>query len=97
MFHSIKTKKPFFPDEKKHGIKMSLECQDFLTKCLAKKPAERLGTIGGVKEILQHPWFSDINVNSLLTRQIDPEFKPSLSKNVLDVSNFDSMFTDLKA
>lgn len=26
MFNSIRTKKPFFPDEKKHGIKMSLEC-----------------------------------------------------------------------
>jgi serine/threonine protein kinase len=96
MFHSIRTKKPFFPDEKKHGIKMSEECKDFLTKCLQKKPADRLGTHGGIKEIMQHPWFSDIDVNALLARKIIPEFTPKLSQNILDVSNFDSMFTDLK-
>lgn len=96
MFHSIKTKKPFFPDEKKHGIKMSEECKDFLTKCLAKKAEDRLGTQGGVNEVVQHPWFSDIDIDALMNRKIKPEFKPKLSNNILDVSNFDSMFTDLK-
>ena len=36
---------------------MSPEVKDFITKCCAKKPQERLG-IGGSAEILTHPWFS---------------------------------------
>jgi hypothetical protein len=42
-----------------------------------------------LKEILAHPWFADIDVDSVLTKKIDPEFKPKLSKDVFDVSNFD--------
>ena len=56
MFKSIRTKKPFFPDAKKHGIEMSEECKDFISKCLEKKQEDRLGTKGGVKEIISHPW-----------------------------------------
>jgi serum/glucocorticoid-regulated kinase 2 len=61
MFNSIKTKKPFFPDPVKHGIVMSEDCKDFIIQCLSKKPEERIGTKGGVKEIISHPWFADID------------------------------------
>ena len=30
-------------------------------------------------------------------KQIQPEFKPKLSKNIFDVSNFDKMFTSDEA
>ena len=33
----------------------------------------------------------------LLERKIDPEFKPKLSGDVMDVSNFDKMFTSDEA
>jgi serine/threonine protein kinase len=65
MYDLIKTKPVFFPDAKKHGIAMSDQCKDFISKCLAKQPQERLGTTGDIEEILSHPWFSDIDVQSL--------------------------------
>jgi len=97
MYDLIKTKPVFFPDAKKHGIAMSDQCKDFISKCLAKQPQERLGTTGDIEEILSHPWFSDIDVQSLQAKEIVPEFKPKLSKDMLDVSNFDKMFTSDEA
>lgn len=38
MYELIKNKPVYFPDEKKHGIKMSDECKDFITQCLKKNP-----------------------------------------------------------
>ena len=52
MYDLIKSKPVFFPDEKKHGISMSDNCKDFISKCLAKKADDRLGTQGDIKEIL---------------------------------------------
>jgi len=61
MYELIKTKPVFFPDAKKHGIAMSPECKDFISKCLEKDPSKRLG-LGGIEDIIGHPWFADINV-----------------------------------
>lgn len=61
MYDLIKTKPVFFPDAKKHGISMSEECKDFISKCLSKNPKERLGTNGGIKDILSHPWYASID------------------------------------
>lgn len=97
MYDLIKSKPVFFPDAKKHGIAMSDQCKDFISKCLAKNPAERIGSQNDIKEILAHPWFSDIDYNKLVNKQIPTEFKPKLSGNVLDVSNFDKMFTSDEA
>jgi len=36
-------------------------------------------------------------VSALLNKQIVPEFKPKLSNNVFDVTNFDKMFTSDEA
>ena len=44
MYDLIKTKPVFFPEEKKHGVRMSEECKDFIGKCLNKDPSKRLGT-----------------------------------------------------
>ena len=97
MYDLIKTKPVFFPDAKKHGIAMSDDCKDFISKCLAKKSADRLGTNGDIEEIMSHPWFSDIDIAALKAKEITPQFKPKLSKDLLDVSNFDKMFTSDEA
>lgn len=93
MYELIKNKPVFFPDAKKHGIEMSEECKDFINRCLAKSPQNRLGSNGGLQEIISHPWFSDLNVQDMLNKSIKPEFLPKLSANQLDVSQFDKMFT----
>lgn len=46
---------------------------------------------------MSHPWYASINQEALVGKELVPEFKPKLSKNSLDVSNFDSMFTDDEA
>ena len=81
MYELIKSKPVFFPDAKKHGITMSDECKDFISKCLEKEPQNRMGTTNDIEEIKAHPWFADINVKALLSKTIAPEFKPKLSKN----------------
>ena len=96
MYELIKTKPVFFPDEKKHGIAMSDQCKAFISSLLDKNPTKRLG-LNGMEEIINHPWFSDIDRAALLGKKLNPEFKPKLSGNILDVSNFDKMFTSDEA
>jgi serum/glucocorticoid-regulated kinase 2 len=40
---------------------MTADCKDFLSKILIKDPKERLGSKNGVQEILEHPWFKDLD------------------------------------
>lgn len=73
---------------------MSSDCKDFLTKILIKDPKERLGSKNGVQEILEHPWFKDLDPQKMLLRKIKPSFIPKLSKNMLDLRFFDDEFTE---
>ena len=97
MYELIKTKPVYFPDAQKHGIHMSDECKDFINGCLKKKPEERIGAKGGLDEILKHPWFKDIDAAKMMTKDYTPEFKPKVSKDIFDVSQFDKMFTSEEA
>lgn len=93
MYELIKKKDVFFPDPVKHKIAMSEDSKDFIKKLLNKKPEERLGTAGGLQEVLSHPWFSDLNKEELEAKSIPADFKPKLGANIEDVSNFDKQFT----
>lgn len=87
--YSLIIKKPvFFPDAQKHGIEMSAQCMNFISQCLEKDPKKRLGS-NGLDEIINHPWFDDIDKAQLLKRQIPPPFKPKLSRDKLDTTNFE--------
>ena len=39
---------------------MSKEAEDFISKLLEKNPSKRLGTKGGLVEVLSHPWFANL-------------------------------------
>jgi len=93
MYELIKKKDVFFPDPVKHKITMSEDSKDFIKLLLSKNPAQRLGTNGGLEEILSHPWFNDLNKEALERKEIPMEFKPKLGSNIEDVSNFDKQFT----
>ena len=41
---------------------MSSHCKDFISKCLAKNPKERLGAKDDIKEVAAHPWFADLDM-----------------------------------
>lgn len=57
----------------------------------------RLGTKEGLEEVIRHPWFSSINFDQLLNKELEAPFKPKLSADLLDVSNFDTQFTSEEA
>ncbi len=97
MYELIKKKPVYFPDPTRHKIKMSEECKDFISKLLEKEPMNRLGSKEGIEEVLRHPFFADLNIDDLLGKRISAPFKPKLSEDVLDVSNFDSQFTSEEA
>ena len=61
----IQTKPVYFPDPSKHGISISEPVRDLITKLLDKDKTKRLGA-NGAEEVLEHPWFSDINTTELL-------------------------------
>ena len=64
---------------------------------MEKDPSKRLGTKNGIRDILAHPWFADLDQEKILKMKIEAPFKPTLSSNELDVTNFDKTFTNEEA
>ena len=52
------------------GIKISEEGKDLIFKLLVKEPENRMGSNGDIDELLRHPWFSDIDIDKLLAKEI---------------------------
>jgi len=89
LFHNIKYAELKCPSH------LSNQSKDLLTKLLTKDPSQRLG--GGVadaEEIKSHPWFSSIDWNALINKQIKPKYIPLITSPT-DVRNFDKEFTSL--
>eukprot|EP00514_Thraustochytrium_sp_LLF1b_P009566 CAMPEP_0184541558 /NCGR_PEP_ID=MMETSP0199_2-20130426/1446_1 /TAXON_ID=1112570 /ORGANISM="Thraustochytrium sp., Strain LLF1b" /LENGTH=383 /DNA_ID=CAMNT_0026935287 /DNA_START=477 /DNA_END=1628 /DNA_ORIENTATION=+ len=70
---------------------MSFALLAFINSLLVKEPHKRLG-YNESKQVLEHPFFSNVNFELLLARQVQAPMLPSLS-DALDVSNFDPQFT----
>jgi hypothetical protein len=49
---------------------------DIVHQLLIKDKNKRLGATNGVSEILAHPWFSDMEVEALLSYNVTPPFMP---------------------
>ena len=43
-----------------------------------KEPENRMGSNGDIDELLKHPWFSDIDIDKLLAKEIKPTFIPTV-------------------
>jgi len=78
MYHFIKESKVNFPDPVKHKISVSEEAKDLICKLLDKEKKTRLGA-NGVEEILNHPWFSNLDIEKMLRRELEPPYKPDSS------------------
>lgn len=65
-----------FPDRKQFKINYSDNLVDIVGLLLKKDRRERLGAKDGIKEILAHPWFSDLNVQEILAQTMKPPLKP---------------------
>ena len=77
-----------FPEKGRHAIEMSDLCKDFVWRLLNKNPVTRLGTDGDVKAILEHPWLKSISSEAILKKEIPPVLRPTLSTDMMDISNF---------
>uniref|UniRef100_H2Y4U6 non-specific serine/threonine protein kinase n=1 Tax=Ciona savignyi TaxID=51511 RepID=H2Y4U6_CIOSA len=72
---------------------LSQEAQSLLRMLFKRNPGNRLGSgSDGVEEIKRHPFFNGIDWNRLLRKDIDPPFKPSVTR-AEDAAYFDSEFT----
>ena len=80
----IKTAKVVFPDRKRYKIDYSDQMMDLIVKLLEKDKNKRLGSgKDDWFEVLQHPVFKDIDISKLEKKEIEPPFKPSISKTDL--------------
>jgi len=60
-----------------------------LARLFNKNPLIRLGS-NGADEIMDHPWFIDVDWCRMLLKEYRAPFIPKL-KNEVDVSNFDNV------
>jgi len=70
---------------------ISDNAKSLLEGLLTRDPEKRLGANGG-KEVKEHVWFSDIDWDKLVRKEIDPPFKPKV-KSADDTSQIDPTFT----
>ncbi|OQE14558.1 hypothetical protein PENFLA_c037G06177 [Penicillium flavigenum] len=72
---------------------LSTEGRNFVKGLLNRNPKHRLGANGDAKELMAHPFFHDINWDTLSRKEVIPPFKPQLQSET-DTSNFDPEFTN---
>lgn len=73
---------------------MSEEARDLISRLLEKDRKQRLGQKNDVEDILGHPFFKDVDREKLLSKLIEPPFKPQI-KSATDLANFDARFVGL--
>ncbi|CAD8132805.1 unnamed protein product [Paramecium octaurelia] len=76
----------------KYPVSLTPACKSLLEGLFSKNPDKRLGS-KGAQEIKDHPWFLNVNWDTLLKKLYKPPFIP-LVKSEVDVSNFDPEFTE---
>lgn len=62
---------------------MTEEMKDFITRLLDRNPETRLGAKGH-KEVMEHPWFSDIDFDKIFKKEIKAPFKPIIKRKITD-------------
>ncbi|TMW58496.1 hypothetical protein Poli38472_010055 [Pythium oligandrum] len=64
-------------------------CVDLVTKLLSQNPARRLGNMkNGIRDIINHKWFSSFPWDSLLNKTLKPPIIPQI-RDAFDTSNFE--------
>lgn len=64
---------------------------------MEKDPANRLGSKNGLEEVISHPFLASMDFEKMIKKELDSPFKPKLTTDVFDVSNFDQQFTSEEA
>lgn len=72
---------------------LSAKANSLLKGFLQKNPADRLGSVSGLKEIEQHFFYNGIDWKLLEQRMVQPPHKPQVSDE-RDLTNIDELFTN---
>ena len=70
----------------------NLVLKDLIINLLIKDKTKRLGTNGGVDEVISHPWFSDLDLESIKSKSIRAPYVPELENYGLN--HFDELFVN---
>eukprot|EP00484_Ammonia_sp_Unknown_P005059 CAMPEP_0197075146 /NCGR_PEP_ID=MMETSP1384-20130603/211462_1 /TAXON_ID=29189 /ORGANISM="Ammonia sp." /LENGTH=576 /DNA_ID=CAMNT_0042513989 /DNA_START=108 /DNA_END=1838 /DNA_ORIENTATION=- len=92
LFDKILRQKIRFPNY------FSREAIDIIKQLMQRNPKYRMGSRNGASEVKVHIFFNGINWEQLYRREIEPPFKPRLSKDkhgVIGGANFDPEFTGM--
>lgn len=54
---------------------------DIIKKLLNRDPAQRLGSKGDIHEILSHPFFQDVDLDSIVSKKIEAPYKPEITED----------------
>ena len=67
----------------------SQDAKDLIAGLLEKEPLQRLGSLsGGEQDVLDHPWFRDLDLGDMRTRKATAPWVPRV-KDPLDTNCFD--------
>ena len=88
----IRQSRVVFPDKRKYRIDYSDEFMDVVLRLLDKDRANRLGA-NGFQEIVDHPFFADIDKEAMLNRTLTPPLNMDSRENEF---GFDSRVFNLR-
>eukprot|EP00826_Nyctotherus_ovalis_P051068 TRINITY_DN635_c0_g1_i3.p1 TRINITY_DN635_c0_g1~~TRINITY_DN635_c0_g1_i3.p1 ORF type:complete len:450 (-),score=118.71 TRINITY_DN635_c0_g1_i3:42-1391(-) len=87
MYRKITLSEVPFPDPGQ--AEASEDAKDIIRKLLCKNPRKRLGASKDAEEVLSHSFFSKINIEKLLNKELEAPFKPPVDEsNKYDLQNF---------
>lgn len=72
---------------------LSAEGRNFVKGLLNRNPRHRLGATRDADELIEHPFFADVDWVALGKKMLVPPFKPKLT-SLADTSHFDPEFTN---
>lgn len=82
-----------FPDKTRLGFDVSPVAKDLIKRLLDKDKTKRLGAKDDVTEVLAHPFFSGLDIDKLLRKELVPPYKPEIGD---DLKFFDKKLLDLE-
>ena len=96
MYHKILHEPLRFP--KGERLQLSEPAKDLLKGMLERKVSDRLGCgAGGAVDMKRASFFASLDMNKVVARAYEPEFKPPAASSLTDVRNFDTEFTSEQA
>lgn len=91
VFNAILTDEPLYP------ISMSKEAVDIIQKLLTRDAKLRLGSSErDAEEIMEHPYFADVNFDDIFSMKVTPPYKPDVS-DPREAKCFEEEFTSQAA